>query len=307
MDLSLVIPSYNEAESLPELFAQIEAVLEPRNISHEIIIIDDGSTDNSFDVLKSLKSDYPALKALRFRRNYGKSAALSVGFKAAKGKYVITMDADLQDDPNEIPRLIEKLESGYDLVSGWKKKRHDPIGKRLPSKIYNGVASLLSGIKLHDFNCGLKAYRNEVVKSLLVYGELHRSLPIQAHWQGFRVTEMVVQHRPRKYGNSKYGLWRFVSGFLDLTTVLFLTRFRTSPLHVFGILGAGSFGLGFMIEVYFTFLKLLGKSIGNRPLFFLGILLIIVGIQFICFGLVAEMLSAGFSDNVEYSISESID
>lgn len=307
MKLSLVIPAFNEAESLPELMRQIEAAVTPLNIEYEILIIDDGSTDRTFAVCKELKPQYPRLRAFRFRRNYGKSPALSVGFEHARGEFVITMDADLQDDPNEIPNLIARLEEGWDLVSGWKKKRHDPIGKRLPSKIYNYVTSLMSGIRLHDFNCGLKAYRNEVVKSLNVYGELHRFLPVLAHWQGFRVTEMVVQHHPRRFGVSKFGFARFFSGFFDLITVLFLTRFRATPLHVFGFIGVPIFLSGIAIEVYLTGLKLMGQGIGARPLFFLGILLIIVGMQFVGFGLVAEMISAGFSENMNYSIKDTIE
>lgn len=307
MDLSLVIPAYNEKESIPELLKQITAATKPLDLDFEIIIVDDGSNDGMFETIKSLKPEYPNLVAVRFRRNYGKSPALAVGFKKAQGKFIITMDADLQDDPQEIPHLLNKLEEGFDMVSGWKKERHDPITKTLPSKIYNYVTSKLTGIRLHDFNCGLKAYRREVVESFLVYGELHRFLPVLAHWQGFRVGEIVVKHHARKYGKSKYGIRRFFNGFFDLITVLFLTRFRTSPLHIFGIIGFLTFMIGFCIEVYLTILWFQGIGIGKRPLFFMGNILIIVGIQFIGFGLVAEMISAGLAENEKYSIRETLE
>ncbi len=307
MDLSLVIPAYNEKESIPELLKQITAATKPLDLDFEIIIVDDGSNDGMFETIQSLKPKYPNLVAVRFRRNYGKSPALAVGFKKAQGKFIITMDADLQDDPQEIPHLLSKLEEGFDMVSGWKKERHDPITKTLPSKIYNYVTSKLTGIRLHDFNCGLKAYRREVVESFLVYGELHRFLPVLAHWQGFRVGEIVVKHHARKYGKSKYGIRRFFNGFFDLITVLFLTRFRTSPLHIFGIVGVLTFMIGFCIEVYLTVLWFQGIGIGKRPLFFMGNILIIVGIQFIGFGLVAEMISAGLAENENYSIRETLE
>ncbi|MCB0315713.1 MAG: glycosyltransferase family 2 protein, partial [Calditrichaeota bacterium] len=271
------------------------------------IVVDDGSNDGTFQTLKSLKPQYPRLKALRFRKNYGKSPALAEGFKAAQGERVITMDADLQDDPAEIPALLAKLDEGYDMVSGWKKERHDPITKTVPSKLFNLVTSLMSGIRLHDFNCGLKAYRKVVVESLQVYGELHRFLPVLAHWHGFRVGELVVKHHPRKFGRTKFGLARFFNGFFDLMTVLFLTRFRTTPLHIFGMIGMAAFTLGFLIELYLTVMWFNGHGIGGRPLFFLGILLIIVGIQFVGFGLLAEMTSAGLAENVNYSIKEKIE
>jgi glycosyltransferase involved in cell wall biosynthesis len=308
MDVSIVIPAYNEKESLPELLERIaEAMQKKPELAFEVIVVDDGSTDETFAVLKTLKKQYPYLKAIRFRRNYGKSPALSEGFKMARGKWVITMDADLQDDPEEIPRLLATLQDGLDMVSGWKKSRRDPLSKTIPSRIYNFFTAFLTGIRLHDFNCGLKAYRQEVIESFHVYGELHRFLPVLAHWQGFKVGEIIVKHHPRKYGRSKFGISRFFNGFFDLMTVLFLTRFKTSPLHIFGVVGLVSFTAGFCIEVYFTVLKLLGHSIGQRPLFLLGILLIIVGVQFIGFGLVAEMISAGMAENMSYSIKEKIE
>ncbi len=307
MDLSIVIPAFNEKDSLLELLKRITEEMESQTLEYEVIIVDDGSTDGTLAELHRLKSQYPRLKAISFRRNYGKSPALSEGFRLASGTYVVTMDADLQDDPAEIPALIEKLESGYDMVSGWKKKRHDPLSKTVPSRIFNFFTARLTGIPIHDFNCGLKIYRREVVESLQVYGELHRFLPVLAHWQGFRVGELPVQHHPRKYGKSKFGFARFLNGFFDLLTVLFLTRFKTSPLHVFGFIGMGLFSIGFIIELYLTWQWFLGHGIGRRPLFFLGILTIIVGVQFVGFGLVAEMLSAGFAENVTYSIRERIE
>ncbi len=306
MDISIVIPAYNEHASLPELLKRIREAVAPLNRSYEIIVIDDGSQDQTFETLKSLKNEYPMLKAIRFRRNYGKSPALSEGFKMVRGNFVITMDADLQDDPDEIPNLLSKLNDGFDMVSGWKKVRHDPITKTVPSRIFNYVTAKITGIKIHDFNCGLKAYRREVIEAIQVYGEMHRFLPVLAHWQGFRVGEVVVTHHPRKFGKSKFGAARFFNGFFDLMTVLFLTRFKTSPLHVFGMVGFIAFAAGFFVEAYLSVLWFMGQGIKQRPLFFLGILLLIVGIQFVGFGLVAEMLSANHAENVTYSIRERI-
>lgn len=307
MDLSIVIPAYNEKESLPDLLKQIREVLGPTKMQYEVIVVDDGSRDGTFELLRSLKNTYPELRAIRFRRNFGKSPALAEGFRLVRGKWVVTMDADLQDDPREIPGLLALLEDEYDMVSGWKKVRHDPVSKTIPSKIFNKVTAWITGIKIHDFNCGLKAYRREVVDSLQVYGEMHRFLPVLAHWQGFRVGEVVVTHHPRRYGKSKFGLSRFFNGFFDLMTVLFITRFRTSPLHVFGMVGLISFLIGFGIELYFTIDKIMGNPIRQRPLFFLGILMLIMGVQFIGFGLVAEMISSNHAENVTYSIQERID
>jgi len=307
MEISIVIPAYNEKESFPELLRQIEDAVKPMKMPYEIIIVDDGSNDGTMETLRNLKTQFPELKVISFRKNYGKSAALCEGFKIVQGKYVITMDADLQDNPAEIPNLIAKLEEGYDLVSGWKRKRRDPLSKTLPSRLFNFVTSRLTGIRIHDFNCGLKAYRQEVVKDLNVYGELHRFLPVLAHWNGFRVTEIEVVHRPRKYGRTKFGISRFFNGFFDLMTVLFLTRFRTSPLHVFGMMGLVSVLAGLAIEMYLTVGWFMGERIRNRPLFYLGILAIMVGVQFFVFGLLGEMISAGFSERVEYSIKERIE
>jgi glycosyltransferase involved in cell wall biosynthesis len=308
LDLSIVIPAYNEVDSLPELVAQIESNINPRGITYDIIFVDDGSNDGTLDVLRSLKADHPNIKVISFRKNYGKSAALSEAFKIATGKYVITMDADLQDDPAEIPQFLEMMNSGnFDLISGWKKKRHDPISKTIPSRFFNFVTSKLTGIKIHDFNCGLKIYRNEVIKDLKVYGELHRFLPVLAHWNGFRVGEKIVQHHPRKFGKTKFGMSRFFNGFFDLLTVLFITRYQTTPLHIFGMMGLLGVLLGLFIEIYLSVLWFMGHGIRNRPLFFLGILTIIVGFQFIMFGLLGEMISAKFAEHVEYSVKEKIE
>jgi glycosyltransferase involved in cell wall biosynthesis len=307
MDVSIVVPAYNEKESFPELILQIEETLLPLHLEYEVIIVDDGSNDGSMEMLRSLKEQFKPLKVISFRKNHGKSAALSEGFTLAQGKYVITMDADLQDDPHEIPKLITKLEEGYDLVSGWKKKRYDPLSKTIPSRFFNFVTSRLTGIRIHDFNCGLKAYRQDVVNDLQVYGELHRFLPVLAHWDGYRVGEQVVKHHPRKYGKTKFGISRFFNGFFDLLTVLFITRYKTTPLHIFGMMGLFSMLIGLVIELYLTVGWFFGERIRNRPLFFLGILAIIVGVQFIFFGLLGEMISANFAERTQYTIKERIE
>jgi len=306
MDISIVIPLLNEAESLPELTQRIYQQLKPTEKKFEIVFIDDGSTDNSYDVLSQLKSDYPEIHAIQFKRNFGKSAALSEGFNTASGDIVITMDADLQDDPEEIPRLIKELENGFDLISGWKKKRNDPISKTIPSKLFNIATRHLTGIKIHDFNCGLKAYRREVIKAIPVYGELHRYLPVLAHWLGFRVGELIVKHHSRKHGYSKFGVKRFFNGFFDLLTVLFITRFRQKPLHLFGFMGLGSSMLGLLVLAYLSILWFQGHGIGQRPLFFLGVLLIIVGVQFFSIGLIGEMLINTRGNNISYTIKRKI-
>lgn len=291
--LSVVVPLYNEAESVPELHDRICRACEEIGISFEVIYVDDGSTDGSFEVLEEIHRKDPRAKVLQFRRNFGKSEALSAGFSVAAGGMILTMDADLQDDPVEIPRLMKKLDEGYDLVSGWKRKRKDPLSKRLPSWLFNRVTSLLTGIRIHDFNCGLKIYRREVTESVKVYGELHRYLPVLAHRDGFLVAELSVTHHPRKYGRSKFGIARFVRGAFDFLTIIFLTRFRKRPLHLFGILGFASFIVGFFISVLLTYQKLvLDRDLSNRPLLFLGVLLIIVGIQFFSMGLLGEMITA---------------
>lgn len=304
--VSVVIPLLNEEDSLPELVLHLEQVLgKLAGRRYEIIFIDDGSTDNSFNVIKQIRARNQRVRAFRFRRNYGKSAALSVGFQHAKGRIIITMDADLQDDPDEIPNLINKIREGYDLVSGWKKKRYDPITKTLPSKFFNFVTSLFSGVKLHDFNCGLKAYKQELVKDLQVYGEMHRYIPALAHWEGYKVTEIPVQHHPRKYGKTKFGVSRFLKGFLDLLTVMFTTRFLKRPLHFFGTLG-GIFALsGFAIDLYLLIDWIIGRTyLSNRPLALFGIALIIVGVQLISLGLLGELIAKNMFEKVNYKIKE---
>ncbi len=306
MDISIVIPLLNEEESLNELYKRISQVTSENNLSFEICFVDDGSTDNSLGVLKNLQKDNKNIKILSFRKNYGKSAALSEGFKLASGDNIITMDADLQDDPAEIPNLIKKLDDGFDMVSGWKKKRHDPISKTLPSKFFNFTTAMLTGIKIHDFNCGLKAYRSEVIKEIPVYGELHRYLPVLAHWRGFRVGEIIVQHHSRKYGVTKFGWRRLFHGFFDLLTVLFITRYRQKPLHLFGTVGLISVTFGFAILLYLSILWFQGYGIGDRPLLFLGILLMIVGMQSFSLGLIGEMITNSRDEEVSYSIREKV-
>ena len=304
MDISVVVPLLNEEESLRELYSRVGEALRPLGTSWEIIFIDDGSTDASMEVLRELHAANANVEVLSFGRNLGKSAALSVGFKEASGDIVFTMDADLQDDPAEMPKMVSLIDEGYDLVSGWKKDRKDPVSKRLPSKLYNAVSGKLSGVRLHDMNCGLKAYRGDVVKTIRVYGELHRYTPILAHLAGFSVTEVPVKHHARRFGRSKFGAERFVRGFFDLVTVLFLQRYVTRPLHLFGMLGALLFSGGFLAGLYLSILKIMGEAIGRRPLLTLAILLMVVGVQFISFGLLAEMLANIRSDEVSYPIRE---
>jgi glycosyltransferase involved in cell wall biosynthesis len=307
--VSIVIPVLNEEESLRELFSYIRETMRRINKRYEAIFIDDGSTDNSFNVLAILHAEHPdTIKVIRFRRNFGKSAALSAGFKEAWGDFVITMDADLQDDPNEIPLLIEALGDSYDLVSGWKKKRHDSTIFTLPSRIANAITSKLTGLHIHDLNCGLKVYRNEVVKELKIYGDLYRYIPILVHQAGFRVGEKVVQHHPRKYGYSKYTVGKFYRGFLDLLTILFTAKYIRRPLHLFGVWGLLSLLIGGAIDIYLSAEWFLGLTIlSNRPLFIVGILFIIVGIQFISLGLLGEMISRQGQDEEIYSIREFLD
>lgn len=290
--VSVVIPTLDEEESLGELSSKLVRTFEELGCNYEIIFVDDGSTDNSFKKIRELRSRNNKIHCIKFRRNYGKSAALAAGFKRAKGDIVITMDADLQDDPAEIPELIKVLNSGYDLVSGWKKVRYDPFIKKHTSKLFNYVTSKIAGVRLHDFNCGLKAYKKDVVKSVKVYGEMHRYIPALAHLSGFRVTEKPVKHHARKFGVTKFGASRFLNGFLDLLTVVFTTKFITKPLHLFGALGMASFFAGFITILYLTYLKYFeDKPISDRPLFFIGILFVIVGVQFITLGLIAEMIT----------------
>ena len=288
------------------MFEKLRRALNFTGGRFEILFVDDGSTDASFRVLRELRGRDNRVKIIRFRRNYGKSAALSVGFQYAKGEFVVTMDADLQDDPEEVSRLINELKKGYDLVSGWKKKRFDPITKTIPSRFFNFVTSVLTGIPIHDFNCGLKAYRRDVVKELKVYGELHRYIPVLAHWQGFNIGELVVQHHPRKYGKTKFGVGRFWKGFLDLLTVLFTTRYFRRPLHLFGMWGMLFALIGTAIDIWLVVEWFLGRTaLSNRPLFIVGIMFIIVGIQFVSIGLLGEMISkSGEKNGQEYSVRE---
>ncbi|MBT4101310.1 MAG: glycosyltransferase family 2 protein [Gemmatimonadetes bacterium] len=294
--LSIVIPVFNEEESLPPLCAKLDTVLTDLGLSHEVIFIDDGSTDASYEELTKLGAQYSWLRAVQFRRNYRKAAALAAGFKQAQGEFIVTMDADLQDDPEEIRGLLQQLEEeGLDLVSGWKKKRHDPISKTLPSKVFNLVTSIVSGIRLHDFNCGLKIYRHEVTEDALpyLYGELYRFLPAIAHWAGYRVGERAVTHHARKYGVSKFGAKCLLNGFLDLLSITFVVRFMTTPMHIFGTLGLLSTMAGGGIGAYISWLWWQSGTIQNRhPLMMLGVLLIIVGIQFFSTGLLGDMLAS---------------
>lgn len=308
--ISVVIPLFNEDESLPELAAWIKKVMDSNGFSYEILFVDDGSKDKSWEVIQKICAENKNAKGIKFKRNYGKSAALNVGFENANGKVVITMDADLQDSPDEIPELYSMImNQGFDLVSGWKKKRYDPLSKTLPTKLFNAAARAVSGIYLHDFNCGLKAYSYDVVKSVEVYGEMHRYIPILAKRAGYdKITEKVVQHQERKYGHTKFGLERFVYGFLDLLTVSFMTRFSRKPMHLFGSLGALSFMIGFGILIYMSISKLVYAEYGiaNRPSFFFGITALIFGSQLFLTGFLAELVSRSASDRNVYLIAEKI-
>jgi glycosyltransferase involved in cell wall biosynthesis len=304
--VSVVIPLYNEAESLRELGQRLEVTLtKMTGGSYEVIFVDDGSRDNSYEIIRELHRNNPRFSAVRFRTNFGKSAALAVGFERVRGEYVFTMDADLQDDPAELPSLLDKLNSGYDLVSGWKKTRHDPWHKTLPSKVFNSVVRAVTGLHIHDFNCGLKLYRSEVLPHLNVYGEMHRYLPAQAHWQGFRVTELPVQHHPRKHGTSKFGLSRFLKGYLDLLTLVLTTKYARRPLHVFGTVGTIIAMVGFLVDLWLSIEWFMGlTSLTNRPLALLGVLLIIVGVQLVSIGLIGEMIAKNSLSTSNYSIRE---
>ncbi len=305
---SVIIPAYNERENLPELLVKLYPIMKELKERFEILIVDDGSTDDTQEWIIANLRQFPEVVYIRLRKNSGKSAALQAGFDRVRGEIVITMDADLQDDPDEIPAMLEKLEEGYDLVSCWKKRRRDPFGKRLPSKIFNAIVSWSTGVKLHDMNCGFKVYRREVIENIKLYGELHRFIPVLAAWRGFKITEKPVVHHPRMYGESKFGWERFFRGFFDFLTVLFLTRFRFRPLHLFGSLGLASSFTGFLILLYLSVIWFQGvRPIGNRPLFFLGILLMIVGIQFFTTGFIADMIVSGwFQKEREYYPLEAI-
>ena len=309
MDLSIVIPLYNEEESLPELSAWIEKVMLANNFTYEIIMIDDGSTDDSWNVIEQLRNGNENIKGIKFQRNYGKSAALNEAFKAAEGDVIITMDADMQDSPDEIPELYKMIiEDGFDMVSGWKKKRYDnTLTKNIPSKLFNAAARESSGIKLHDFNCGLKSYRKKVVKSIEIYGEMHRYIPILAKWAGFRkIGEKVVEHRARKYGITKFGWERFVNGFLDLGSIMFVGKFGKRPMHFFGLWGTLFFMAGFIIFLYLTISKFFFDQTGmtQRPLFFVAILVMIIGSQLFLAGFIGELIARNSTERNNYLIEE---
>ena len=316
MDLSVVIPLYNEAESLPELVDWNRRVMEENGFSYEIILVDDGSSDESWEVIESLQSQNSNVKGIKFRRNYGKSAALNIGFAEAQGDVVITMDADLQDSPDEIPELYRRItQEKYDLVSGWKKKRHDPLSKTIPTKLFNSATRNMSGIhNLHDFNCGLKAYRRDVVKNIEVYGEMHRYIPVLAKWAGFKkIGEQEVEHRPRKYGTTKFGMSRFVNGFLDLLSIFFVGKFGKRPMHFFGTMGVLSFFTGLIITVWLIAEKLIAisqnlkyRNATDQPLFYIALVAIIVGFQLFLTGFVAELVSRNSSERNNYQIEKKI-
>ena len=316
MNISVIVPLYNEDESLPELSAWIARVMEANRFTYEVIMVDDGSNDSSWQIIESLSTQNPNIKAIKFRRNYGKSAALHCGFQVAQGDVVITMDADMQDSPDEIPALYHMvMQEDYDLVSGWKKKRYDPISKTIPTKIYNAAARKFSGIKnLHDFNCGLKAYKNKVIKNIEVYGEMHRYIPILAKQAGFsKIGEKVVQHRARKYGTTKFGLNRFVNGFLDLLSITFITRFAKKPMHLFGALGTLLFIIGFISAGWLGIDKLIAMSnnikaplVTSSPYFYIALTCMVIGSQLFLAGFVAELVSRSATDRNVYLIEKTI-
>ncbi len=316
MDISVVVPLYNEEESLPELMEWIHKVMSENNFSYEVVFVDDGSNDSSWQVITSLKEEYPAVKGIKFRRNYGKSAALNVGFEAVQGDVVITMDADLQDSPDEIPELYRRIkEENFDLVSGWKAKRYDPLSKTIPTKIYNAATRKMSGIhNLHDFNCGLKAYRVEVVKNIEVYGEMHRYIPVIAKWAGFtKIGEQIVEHRARKYGVTKFGLSRFINGLLDLLSIFFVGKFGKRPMHFFGTIGVLSFIIGTFIALWMIGVKLYHiatetsyREVTDQPLFYIALVAIIVGSQMFLAGFIGELVSRSAPERNTYLIEKEI-
>lgn len=305
-EISVVVPLLNEDKSLRELAQSINEAILKTDYTHEILFVDDGSTDRSWSIIQQLAESSGHIKGIRLRRNYGKSDALQAGFDASTGNYIVTLDADLQDDPNEIPELIARLKRGADLVSGWKKKRHDPLTKTIPSRFFNTVTRWATGIKLHDFNCGLKAYKREVVDNIHLYGEMHRYVPLLAKWNGFnRIEEKVVQHHPRKYGKTKFGLSRFMNGFLDLVTLLFINRYIQRPMHFFGLFGVLFLFVGVIINLYLAYLKLfLGEPLANRPMLLLGLLLVMVGVQFFSIGFLGELLNRGEVKKQKPNIAE---
>lgn len=302
--VSVLLPLYNEKDSIVELYERIRNVMQSLEAGYEILFVDDGSTDGSAALMDRLFEADKRVRILRFRRNFGKAAALAAGFAAARGEIIVTLDGDLQDVPEEIPRFLEQIEAGADLVSGWKYPRRDPVGRRLASRCYNLVTRLVSGVPLHDMNCGFKAYRREVAQSLKLYGELHRYIPLIAHSLGFRITELKVTHAPRLHGRSKYGWWRFFSGFFDLFTVMMLTRYSARPLHIFGMVGFLASLAGGALTLYLVVLRLFGQYLSNRPLFYFALSILIVGVQMVFFGLLAEMLAHSRDVETYYSIRE---
>ncbi|HQF27873.1 MAG TPA: glycosyltransferase family 2 protein [Bacteroidia bacterium] len=314
LDLSIIIPLFNEDESLPELAEWIQRVATQQGYSYEVIFVDDGSKDKSWEVISNLSAKNPSFKGIRFRRNYGKSAALQKGFEVAKGRVVMTMDADLQDSPDEIPGMVDMIiKDGNDLISGWKKKRHDPLSKTIPTKLFNYATRKMSGINnLHDFNCGLKAYRYDVIKSIEVYGEMHRYIPVIAKWSGFtKIEEKVVEHRARKYGTTKFGLERFINGFLDLMSIMFVSRFGKRPMHFFGTLGSLMFIAGFMLAAYLGISKLYAvyaqipaRLITNRPSFYIALTCMIIGSQLFLAGFVSELVGRNSTERNQYLIED---
>jgi glycosyltransferase involved in cell wall biosynthesis len=316
LNVSLVIPLFNEAESLPELHAWIVRVCKQENLSYEILLLDDGSNDGSWEIIKNLKNQDANVRGFRFRTNYGKSAALNVGFAEANGEVVITMDADLQDSPDEIPGLIEMIKTeGYDVVSGWKKKRYDPLSKTIPTKLFNWATRKISDLELHDFNCGLKAYRNEVVKNIEVYGEMHRYIPVIAKWAGFpKVGEKVVVHQARKYGSTKFGMNRFVNGFLDLMSLFFMSKFGKKPMHFFGLLGVLNFLVGLAMACWILIDKLIyviqdkrAPLVTDSPIFYIGLVAMIIGTQLFLAGFIGELVSRSNPERNLYNIKETTD
>lgn len=311
MQLSIVVPLFNEEESLPELCSWIKSVVDQHGYTYEVLLIDDGSRDDSWKIIQTIAASNPNIKGIKFQRNYGKSAALNEGFKAAQGDVIITMDADMQDSPDEIPALYKMIvEDGYDMVSGWKKKRFDnTLTKNIPSKLFNAVARKSSGIKLHDFNCGLKAYKKKVVKCIEVFGEMHRYIPVLAKWSGFRkIGEKVVEHRPRKYGTTKFGWDRFINGFLDLGTIMFLGKFGKKPMQFFGLYGTIAFLIGFITSGYLMVSKILDPEVGitNKPAFYIALAVMIIGMQLFLTGFVAELVARNASERNVYLIEEKL-
>ncbi|HEU4764135.1 MAG TPA: glycosyltransferase family 2 protein [Candidatus Eisenbacteria bacterium] len=305
-DLTVLIPVYNEAENMEPLLEKLEADLRPLGLRAEILVVDDGSSDGTAERLRILKPRHRGMRAICFRRNYGKSAALSVGFAEARGRAIVTMDGDLQDDSAEIGPLLRKLDEGYDLVSGWKQNRQDPISKTIPSKVFNGVTSAMTHVSLHDMNCGLKIYRAEAAKSVRLRGELHRFIPVLAHWNGYRIGELPVVHHKRRHGKTKFGAARFVNGFLDLLSVMFLTTSSTRPLHVFGRMGIGVATLGFLFTIWAAWPVVLGEPLRLRPSLVLGLVFIVLGIQFLSLGFLGELIAGTRTTEPEYAIRERI-